>query len=64
MSTTGQHDYSGAVERLVLVHNGQPLPALTRLRLAARTSDLACAWRRARALDRLATLNESKKEHR
>ena len=52
------------VERLVLVHNGQPLPALTRLRLAARTSDLACAWRRARALDRLATLNESKKGQR
>ena len=64
MSTTGQHDYSGAVERLVLIQQGRPLPTLTRLRLAARTSDLACAWRRARALDRLATLNDSKNGQR
>jgi len=56
-------DYGPAVSRLVAVHQGRPLPTITRLRLAARRSDLACAWRRARALDRLRALNAAKKEN-
>lgn len=59
--TAPDHDYGPAVERLVLAHQGRPLPVLTRLRIRARTSDLATTWRHARMLDRLTALNATKK---
>lgn len=59
--TAPDHDYGPAVERLILAHQGRPLPVLTRLRIRARTSDLARAYRQARMLDRLTALNATKK---